>query len=526
MSRVWGMFWLLVLTALPGAAQQPPASGGDFEIAGSVVNAVTGAPVPRAMVQLLGLAVSPVLTPPDGTFRFEHLQAREYMITAAKSGFDSVPSADQSRSSLIRVGPSRTDIKLQLTPRSVIKGVVTDARGEPVQGVLVQALRRVVEDGRAHLEKHAYFTTDDRGEYRLWHLTPGNYYVRAAGRSGGTRMYVGEYAPPVQSYEAFAPTYHGGAADLATATPFKLDPGQERRVDFSLMTGPSYRIRGAVSNFVPYQSTKVELLRGDEDVAESRVTVNATTGRFEIRDVVPGFYTVRITLGKDPKRFRGERAVQVKADLDDVVVALAPGVDIKLTCRFAGELPDGPSPHCNVDLKPVGLDAQEAASSITKAPLNEEFGISGMLQGRYRIEVSAFGAYVASVMAGDQDLLTKHELSVGTISPPPMEVVLKADGGLVVGSVESGGRSAGETWVLLMRADSSGAAENTVTDEQGRFAFEDLAPGEYFAYAVHSLTDLEYRNPQALANLQQWAARVKVTPKGVSRVTLKIAEGQ
>src|SRR5262249_47035906 len=56
---------------------------------------------------------------------------------------------------------------------------VYDKNGEPLASAQVMALRQVYKDGRRTLTIVQIVTTDDRGEYRLFWLAPGRYYVSA-----------------------------------------------------------------------------------------------------------------------------------------------------------------------------------------------------------------------------------------------------------------------------------------------------------------------------------------------------------
>jgi DNA-binding NarL/FixJ family response regulator len=90
--------------------------------------------------------------------------------------------------------------------------------------------------------------TDDRGIYRIANLQPGRYYIKAAGKSGGTYRYVGDTNPYYSSWQSFAPVYTGGARTLDSATPVTIDPGTNAPVDFHLRLEPAFRIRGKRQN--------------------------------------------------------------------------------------------------------------------------------------------------------------------------------------------------------------------------------------------------------------------------------------
>ena len=69
-------------------------------------------------------------------------------------------------------------VQLVLTPTGSISGRVYDRDG-PVGKLQVQALRPIYRDGQRTLTIVQSVQTDDRGEYRLFWLPPGPYYVTA-----------------------------------------------------------------------------------------------------------------------------------------------------------------------------------------------------------------------------------------------------------------------------------------------------------------------------------------------------------
>src|SRR5439155_8225566 len=94
-------------------------------------------------------------------------------------------------------GQKLAGIQLSIAPTGSISGHIYDRDGEPLGKAQVQALRIVYRDGRKALAIVQSAQTDDRGEYRLFWLAPGRYYVNAkpdmpelavdpASRSGAT----------------------------------------------------------------------------------------------------------------------------------------------------------------------------------------------------------------------------------------------------------------------------------------------------------------------------------------------------
>jgi hypothetical protein len=237
----------------------------------------------------------------------------------------------------VELTASKENVQLKLAPLGVITGKVTDQNGQPLRAVNVIALTLQTEDGLRHTKSSRNVSTDDRGMFRMWNLQPGRYYIKAAGQSGGTYSYLGDTAPQLWIDEAFAGRYFGGGQTLDSATPVQIQPGTEAHTDLSLTLEPSYKIRGSLGNYVPRRTVKFELLNGDEDVSPSRVSVNSDTGKFEIQDVVPGSYVLRVTQDQASAML----PVQVRAaDVNRLSLALVPPVDVKVVTRYTNSSPN------------------------------------------------------------------------------------------------------------------------------------------------------------------------------------------
>jgi hypothetical protein len=89
----------------------------------------------------------------------------------------------------LKPGEKVSDILFRLVAAAVITGHVTNANGDPMQRIAVVALRRPSEEEmedddeprryKAQEQPVALAESDDRGQYRIFGLKPGEYFVRA-----------------------------------------------------------------------------------------------------------------------------------------------------------------------------------------------------------------------------------------------------------------------------------------------------------------------------------------------------------
>jgi hypothetical protein len=519
---------------LAGAAGAQDVAS-DLRLAGTVINAVTGMPLRQALVTLNSVPefrrgavpeqppkvrTSAVLTDATGHFQVSGLEAGSYSYKVSKQGF-----AAQSYAQ-VTLGSSKDSLVISLQPLAKLHGKVLDGDGEPVPGVSVRALHSELQDGRRVTRQDRSVTTDDQGEYRMWNFEPGDYYFVAAGRGGGTALVVGGTPAGGLAHEGFEPVYYPAAKDQASARVISLAAGQEFQADLKIHMQPAYRVRGVLRSVAPYQAVTVQLVRGSGDVGSNRVMVNGATGRFEVNDVVPGTYLVRAVQNVAGKEMRGEQEIRVgDVNLDAVMVELSGGVRVSGVVRG---VPNAAGPEqllftnrnrggrTQVALMPV--DADSPPFSRFHAVIDEQgkFAIEDVPAGRYRLDVSAFNAYVASAVAGTRDLLV-GDLVIGQgVAPEPIEAVLRNDGGTVSGKLEG---SAGGNWVLLLPGNG-GEIQRTIVGPDGAYQFAMVAPGDYEVFAIREIEKLEFRNP-AVVRALRGREKVHVTAGATVSVTLK-----
>src|SRR3954467_10283049 len=181
----------------------PPTPTG--AIAGRVIASHNGRPVKRARVFVTAAELPDggrgVLTDDQGVFDLAELPAGRSTLTVSKSGFVSLSYGQrrplQAGTPLqLADGQQLKGIAFQLPRGSVIGGRVLDEDGEGMPGVSVGEERRarpVVSvrvmryqclQGERRLTPAGAGQTDDKGQYRVWGLMPGDYYVNATARGG------------------------------------------------------------------------------------------------------------------------------------------------------------------------------------------------------------------------------------------------------------------------------------------------------------------------------------------------------
>lgn len=327
MSRIpFFLFLLSVLVSPVAGAQAPSGAGapapglsqapsrdnstktGTARIRGRVVAADTGQPLRKAQIR----AQSPELrenrlaiTADNGTFELIELPAGRYQLTASKGSFVQLQYG-QSRpfeaGKPLEVGEGQTIEKVDFAlPRgALITGRVLDEAGEPTTDVQVTALRYQFLQGQRRLVPAGRpATTNDIGEYRIFGLPPGQYFVSATLRTGNPN----DAAATDRS--GYAPTYYPSAPNVGGAERLSVELGQTRTaVDVVLSPARMARVSGTVvdSDGKPMTNGVLVLAQTDAGLSASAGGQIRPDGSFTLANVAPGKYTI---IALNPQTFLG-----------------------------------------------------------------------------------------------------------------------------------------------------------------------------------------------------------------------------
>jgi len=302
---------LLIACALVGAFMQTPAGVAAATVSGRVVDEGSATPVAGVQVVLIPMRPGPVppfvdrprtaITNADGRYTFEGVEPGRYRVSAQKAGYALEPMQHQLPDFELAAGELHDAADVPLVRGGVIAGRVLDESGEPVVNVRVMAMRKTtvgttLPRARANVLVPAGpgGETNDLGEFRLFSLAPGDYYVHAMPRPHFDGM-------PAPSGSTMVPTYFPGTTDVATAHPVTVAAGQtSTEIVFRMLSVPAFEVSGVVRDEAgrPVVNAVIRL-----DVSESTVPSpfmmsmwnQARTdgsGKFTISHVTNGAYTL------------------------------------------------------------------------------------------------------------------------------------------------------------------------------------------------------------------------------------------
>jgi hypothetical protein len=553
---------LLLLLQAPAPQQVRKA-----RIEGYVVRLGTSEPLERARItirkswtdgnapatgeesELLSRMPQAAVTDGQGHFVIDDLDPGSYSLSAAKNGFARQEYGERApgRPGTVLVlagGETLKDVVFRLIPTGAVGGLVTNSRGEPIPAITVQLMRSVYdENGKRTFQSVSSARTNERGEYRMFLITPGRFFVSAT-PAGPSSPNLSAMAENLVNEPGFPLTYYPGTTDPSTASSIEVQAGAElSNVDFRLTPQQLFRIRGRVVDAATGRSPRmvqVELQpRGPVSAGiQAPVAYNAANGTFEIRDVAPGSYRIHAQLIPDSTNFQlsiadllknvSQAAVDVSnADVDNVLVSFTPGFSLRGRIEIQGSV-------TSTSWQPTGmmvfLQPQESTLMPPSLPQNLKadgtFTIENVQPGDYRVTIEGQppNSYIKSALLGRVDVLNGFNLSGPTTDS--LEVVLSTAAGEIEGTVVDSDRKPmrGVQVVLIPSAQRTrpDLYHIAASDQNGHFTMSTVVPGDYRLFAWEDLEPYAYMDPDFLRKYEDQGTSLVVLESSKSTIETKM----
>jgi hypothetical protein len=529
---------LLAAPAATGQTTSAPiqASEQGSAIHGIVVNAKTGQPVGRVLVQAEG---SSLLTGYDGRFGFSGLSGTVTTLRVRKPGFYLGMDPYQSGTKQVPLG-SADEVRVMLYPEALITGTVSTANGEPLGQVQVQALRRTVDELGARWTPGGQTMTNGDGQFRL-PLAAGEYVVETqymANRQGGRSAILPVMAPAVGS--------NGGAGRGNGVSTLRLASGTEEHLELHPAMRPTHAVHiqiesagaGGAGQFGPQIQAHLAnglvfspgQARGAEKQGE--VVVNLPDGSYllsastGLRDDAASYGETRVTVADEEMSgvtIHLQKALElaVEASVDPAVASA--GATARATVIGAGPAID-PALHSAIDpgsasfVQQLGIFLQRVDAGVSLRTENVSAAARRrgpvaftLLPGTYRLRTQGYSQwYVVSATAGGTDLLTQDLVVDGSSSAAPLRLVVSNQMATVRGTTKLGGQMA-EGYVYLVAATPSTIPVIVARSAaDGSFARGQVPPGSYKVAASEARLDLDLTDPAVQKQLAPYMKTVSV----------------
>jgi len=395
-----------------------------------------------------------------------------------------------------------------MTPAAVIIGRVNDEDGEPMALIQVVALRRPTDeeiDDREGLPSRAQelrpagmAQTDDRGQYRIFGLKPGEFYIKA----------VDQYEPMFhiiissewEVHDAlgsqYAPVYYPGVTQISQAEAVPVTPGEEGHMDFVMRRIKTVEISGRVIGADGKPATDVYLYLEELPAADYGVFHGSeidAKGEFKVKGVAPGSYMLHAQQhSSEEANYHATQKIEVGSDnIDSITLALGRGVNLSGRVEVSGA---GTIQFERLSLNLISHDDQ-TASAWARVKKDGTFQLLDVPDGTFAFSMHGLdeGWYLKSVRLGADDLLAKGmEVEKGE-GGGTIQVVVSNDGADLAGSVTQDDKPVIGARVRITPDPESSynhsRSRTANTDQGGRFSFVGIAPGQYRVIAKASGPD-------------------------------------
>lgn len=519
------------LLLLPSQAAQGPAPSSpsttqkkdECSIAGVVVKLAGSEPLTKARVHLQSMedrtrAISTV-TNAGGRFELRGIDPGRYRLSVSRVGFvtkeyGQKKSEDPGAVLTLRPGQEIKDLLFRLIPSGVIAGRILDEDGEVLPSVNVTAAKEVYSDGKRTLAMGATVETNDLGEYRLFGLSPGRYFVSAV-YPRWSRFAGGEDSGGSESdQQGYAKMYYPGTADAGKAIFIDLKGGEEvPSIEILLRKVLAYRIRGRVYNQInhkPGTGTNVLLMpktnRREWDSVQP-ANVEKQDGSFDISEVLPGSYVLTALWFDEGKIYSTRMPVEVgNADVDGLAVMIGPGMTITGQIIWDGK-PALEKDELTVRPRPVDLNL--GSQSSTRVTPGNFFTLKDIGEGTYDAEVAGESkdCYIKDVQYGASSAL-EGGFTVVRGAPAALEITISSHGARVQGAVtDADGLPAVGVWVVLV-PDAKYRTQyrlykTQTTDQYGHFDLRGIPPGEYKLFSWEEVELGAWEDPEFLKPFEE-----------------------
>jgi protocatechuate 3,4-dioxygenase beta subunit len=510
--------------------ETPPKGTGVLK--GQVLTAGSGAPVRRAQVRATsndarGGGVTS--TDAEGRYEIKDLPAGRYSISASKGGFVTGQFGQRrpgDPGTPIDLSDAQTADKVNfvLSRGSVIAGRIVDDGGEPVSGTTVNAMRYQFMAGSRRLVpgggEGGNDRTDDQGNFRLYGLPPGDYYISANNRNGMMMM------PGQNNTEAdgFAPTYFPGTPNMSEATRITVKAGQEMTgANFALIVARMARVRGrAINSRGEPVASAMMMLMPDEPIMMAMTMNNAMAagdGTFQFTNVPPGRYNLQVRPSGMPSASSEFAVMKVTVgndDIDNVIITTSVGA----TARGVVLTDDGSVPSFRPDQVSIFPGSVEPGGMMfgpNQNRINDDytFEMSGLADRRLlRANVPpTLGWYPKAVMFDGEDVTDRGiEFTPGR-SYEGIQVIFSQKTTDLSGLVtDERGKPVLDATVVIFPANkdlwtyTSRYMRSLRPDTNGRYSIKSLPPSDdYLIIAVQNLEPGQFSDPDFLTRAREEA---------------------
>jgi hypothetical protein len=463
----------------------------------------------------------------NGEFQFNGVLTGRYAISAEREGYipadQFLPGLRQSAQSILTItGGLKVDgLVVAMSPVPTISGTVYGPVGQRLAGAVVQAYRVQYTPYGRQLVRVASVLSHEGGEYRLFRLARGYYYVSASYSDRTLRPWKSllELSPNLTNPDdGYSTVYYPAEMKVADARVINLYGGGVSNADINFRDSRYFRLSVKLllpqpkEKIPPLRNTKLAVFPTGTDLGSAQDFVVQGSGTsFSVDHLAEGDYT--LVAFADLQDDQGNTYSGIVSDTS--LVRLIDNTEVTISTTYPFDLPGtvtGPINAANsggAKIQLVRVDPLANQTFTESVLANGRFKFMGVGPGTYDVVIQGMPRNGYLQQAGFS-YADKRSLQIRIdASQPPRsihddnEYVVVSDapliasisiGGLAVsGRVvdEKGGSVAGAEIVLVptdplarLRRDRYGI---TYSDGSGAFQLSGISPGTYTAYAFKKI---------------------------------------
>ena len=500
--RLLTILGLVLWSQISAHSQTAPPSpqgvvAGLASLEGTVLDAETDQPLQDVKVELkLGNSLSQQgVVDSTGHFTFRGVKPGRYDLVPTKAGYvfwlKNAGTFDQvGRSITVRDnGKDVKAIELRLARTGVISGRVLDVAGSPIPNSQIRLNRQIYgEDGILTLVAAAKLAiADDRGEYRIPNVGPGEYRLVVDG------------APIKFSFGKSAiTTYYRDATDPTAAEPLVVKPGEEMRladVVQKQVQGTPVRFRLIDNDNGPSSTVRI-YLTGETgyNTRASRVDPEL----LQLNAVLPG--RLEALIAWHTSKGLAYNLVDLTVGSSPIDQTLLPQLANQVTLQFkkrdaTGKLETLTGVSCRLKSKFIMEPCAAGGTTDFKLPSDHyQIALGNVPSGFHVVEISGPGGAILSN-------------AIPVSGNGTFQVVFSNLGASVRGVVkEEDGRVVPDAVVALIPDEPLRGIgylyRSIVSDVDGNFELSGIVPGKYHLFAWPRTNGTPFMNEDFMNNYQ------------------------
>ena len=487
--------------ALPPSSNSSSTAAAPSSVVGKVINAKTGAPVPRALVRMNNRAM---LTDHDGNFRFEQNTDTTANVLVTKPGYSASADMQDPPNTYLQAAQLGAPIELRLYPEAVLTGTVLAPDGTPLPHIAVNALRSSFDDSGHRWMPVGQDQTDSHGNFRV-PVPAGEYRLES------------RYSPADRTMgEAVLPVTVPNEASSNTAHSIQIHSGEEQHFELRPAVSPTHSV--TLTTQAPAGRDFMRIVARSSNGSTLQVNPQPNGGTGETKIQLPqGTFTLTATRNNPENPEEAETTITV-GDRDIPEVALhfspIPSIPVELVLDSSSSSDNSQPPNLQqfgLTLQSDRPDPDRGDSTVRVVAKRDQTFTFTAPPGTYRLQGRDTGLwYIKSATYGASDLLQQELVVVPGAGGTPIRIAVSNQTGALQGVVNLNG-SPSSCWVYLIPGGENAQSVITLhSSNTGGYTAAHLPPGNYQAVAFERRHSANYRDPGSLAAYSTYVHSVTV----------------